>query len=96
MKEGITMRNNDSKNHESEITIVDENVAINCMPKILETLDLAKNDKILVEASPYDAIWGIKVHINDVNAYDIDKWQGLNLLGFALTEVRDELTKTVG
>lgn len=51
--------------------------------------------KILVEASPTDSIWGIGLTKNHENAYKPDLWFGLNLLGFALMEVRDELkTKT--
>lgn len=45
-------------------------------------------DCIIVEASPFDKIWGI-----GTKAYEIDplKWKGQNLLGFALMEVRDFL-----
>ena len=43
---------------------------------------------IIVEASPFDKIWGIgtKAHESDPS-----KWRGTNLLGFALMEVRDLL-----
>lgn len=44
--------------------------------------------KTFVEASPYDAIWGIKQSVED--AYNGAPWQGLNLLGKLLTELRDE------
>lgn len=54
---------------------------------------LQTNDKILVEASPYDAIWGIKMDESDANAHNPLKWRGQNLLGFALMEVRDALRK---
>ena len=47
--------------------------------------------RVLVEASPYDTIWGIGLakHVPDIN--NPFTWRGRNLLGFALTEVRDEL-----
>ena len=57
----------------------------------LEAYLLATGDKILVEASPYDDIWGVKIHINEPDARHIEKWKGLNLLGFALTEAKEIL-----
>lgn len=45
-------------------------------------------DRIIVEASPYDKIWGIGLGVDDPDAMDLDKWQGLNLLGVAIMEVR--------
>jgi len=47
--------------------------------------------RVLVEASPYDAIWGIGLDVDDPLAYNRDTWKGLNLLGFIITEVRDEI-----
>lgn len=52
---------------------------------------LTTEDKILVEASPVDAIWGIGMASDNKNCNNPEKWRGLNLLGFALMEVRDEL-----
>lgn len=52
---------------------------------------LSTNDKILVEASPYDKIWGIGMLETDPRAENPLLWDGENLLGFALMEVRDEL-----
>lgn len=52
---------------------------------------LATGNSILVEASPYDAIWGIRLPADSPDAQNPLKWQGQNLLGFALMEVRDEL-----
>lgn len=48
-------------------------------------------DRILVEASPYDKIWGIGMAADDQNIENPLFWKGSNLLGFALMEVRDEL-----
>ncbi|XP_063414847.1 uncharacterized protein LOC134696820 [Mytilus trossulus] len=47
--------------------------------------------KTLVEASPYDVIWGIGLEADDPMAWNCDTWKGQNLLGKALTNVRDEL-----
>jgi ribA/ribD-fused uncharacterized protein len=52
---------------------------------------LRTSDRVLVEASPVDAIWGIGMAAADPRAKDPTQWQGLNLLGFALMQVRDEL-----
>lgn len=56
--------------------------------KLLET-----GDKILVEASPYDRIWGIGLLASDPRAQKKDTWEGLNLLGYALTETRELIRK---
>jgi ribA/ribD-fused uncharacterized protein len=45
--------------------------------------------RILVEASPVDRIWGIGLAQDDEKASNPNLWRGLNLLGFALMEVRD-------
>lgn len=47
--------------------------------------------RVLVEASPVDPIWGIGLAQDDPRAHDPAQWQGHNLLGFALMEVRDGL-----
>lgn len=49
---------------------------------------LGTQERVLVEASPVDAIWGIGLAQNDARAQDPATWRGLNLLGFALMEVR--------
>ena len=54
---------------------------------------LSTGDSILAEASPYDAIWGIHLSADDPDAQDPENWQGENLLGSALMEVRDELRR---
>ncbi|MGW0733490.1 NADAR family protein [Streptomyces sp. NPDC002851] len=48
-------------------------------------------DRILVEASPLDRVWGIGLAQDDERAQDPARWQGLNLLGFALMDARAEL-----
>jgi ribA/ribD-fused uncharacterized protein len=50
-------------------------------------------DKIIVEASPLDTIWGIGMSEEDVNVSNPHCWKGENLLGFALMEVREQLTE---
>jgi ribA/ribD-fused uncharacterized protein len=45
----------------------------------------------LVEASPFDRIWGIGLAATDRRAEDPSQWRGQNLLGKILTRLRDEL-----
>ncbi|MBF9142195.1 NADAR family protein [Hymenobacter properus] len=52
---------------------------------------LSTNDRVLVEASPVDTIWGIGLAADSPDAENPARWQGPNLLGFALMEVRDQL-----
>lgn len=60
-------------------------------PEMLQIL-LNTGTKKLVEASPYDNIWGIGIAYNDVNILDESKW-GKNKLGIALMKVRELLSK---
>lgn len=52
---------------------------------------LSTGNKILVEASPYDKIWGIGMGEDHPTIHDPTTWKGLNLLGFCLMEVRRRL-----
>lgn len=59
----------------------------------LKSFLLGTQSKVLVEVSPYDTLWGIGLAQNAPRASDPRTWRGLNLLGFALMEVRDELRR---
>lgn len=52
---------------------------------------LGTGDRVLVEASPYDTVWGIGLSASEPEARRPARWRGLNLLGFALMDVRDSL-----
>lgn len=52
---------------------------------------LETGNRILVEASPYDKIWGVGLHYTDDAVLDEKNWQGKNLLGIALMNVRELL-----
>ena len=58
---------------------------------ILKEFLLSTGDAIIAEASPYDKIWGIGLHIAQALKGTVDDWKGENLLGCALMEVRDWL-----
>ncbi len=67
-----------------------------CMAKFqqnkeLGALLLATGDKVLVEASPLDKIWGVGLKASDPNARRPAAWQGLNLLGGVLMKVRSDM-----
>ena len=59
-------------------------------PPLMEFLKKT-GSAVLVEASPYDKVWGIGMKEGDKDIEDAEKWFGINLLGFALMVVRDQL-----
>lgn len=52
---------------------------------------LATEDEVLVEASPTDGIWGIRLGRENKDVTDPLRWRGQNLLGFALMRARSIL-----
>lgn len=52
---------------------------------------LATGDKVLVEASAEDTIWGVGLAEDDPRVEDETQWRGENLLGRALMRVREEI-----
>lgn len=54
---------------------------------------LDTGDMILVEASPYDAVWGVGLSADDPRILDQRNWLGTNWLGEVLMIVRDRLRK---
>ncbi|AWW37279.1 hypothetical protein ADL00_37545 [Streptomyces sp. AS58] len=52
---------------------------------------LNTGQRVLVEASPVDRVWGIGLAADDEAASDPTRWRGPNLLGFALMEARERL-----
>jgi ribA/ribD-fused uncharacterized protein len=56
---------------------------------------LGTANRVLVEASPRDRIWGIGLGAAHEQATDPSRWRGRNLLGFALMEARARLGQAV-
>ena len=50
---------------------------------LLRDILISTANAILVEASPYN--------INNAKIYDMSKWRGKNILGYALMNVREQL-----
>jgi len=50
---------------------------------------LETENRTLVEASPYDKIWGVGLEETNDLILDEKNWLGQNLLGKALMEVRE-------
>jgi hypothetical protein len=54
-------------------------------------LSVKFDDKKFVEGSPIDGVWGIRIDWQNPEADDESKWNGLNLLGKVIDDVRAEL-----
>lgn len=77
-------------NHRIEI-VVSGNEAKFSQHPIMKDFLLSTRDAVLVEASPYDRVWGVGMSADHPAIEEPKAWQGLNLLGFALMEVRSRL-----
>ena len=71
--------------------VVRGNVAKFAQHEDLRAFLLGTGDRILVEASPRDRIWGIGMGASNPDAQHPARWRGQNLLGFALVEARERL-----
>lgn len=56
---------------------------------------LATDDSIIAEAAPKDKIWGIGRNIHDKRANDVSKWNGTNILGWALMDARERIREDI-
>lgn len=52
---------------------------------------LSTGDHIICEASPWDKIWGIGLSTTDSRTFNVETWEGRNLLGRVLMSVRETL-----
>ena len=60
-----------------------------------ELLDklISTGNALLAECAVKDRIWGIGLSMTDPDRFDRTKWNGTNLLGYALMMVRDKIIK---
>lgn len=56
----------------------------------LKDILIKTGNKIIVEASPMDKIWGVGLSENDPLILDEKNWKGQNLLGKVLMKIRDD------
>lgn len=78
--------------HRFEIVVKANQAKFSSTPELKEFL-LNTGDRVLVEASPVDKIWGIGLSTDNSSVGNPNCWKGLNLLGFALMEARDQLRR---
>lgn len=83
----------DSWNASAYAIVVEGNQHKFSQDEELKQFLLYTGDKVTVEASPADFIWGIGLSQDAREANNPFQWKGTNLLGFALMEVRDNLKK---
>ena len=58
---------------------------------LMRNILLRTGDRVIVEASPYDRVWGVGLGMEDARILDEKNWRGQNLLGKALMDIRAEL-----
>ncbi|MET8040520.1 NADAR family protein [Micromonospora sp. NPDC005215] len=76
--------------HRLDIVVAGAVAKFGQRPELREYL-LGTGERVLVEASPVDRVWGIGLAADHPDAVDPARWRGLNLLGFALMRARTML-----
>ncbi len=71
--------------------VVDGNVLKFSQDEELKKLILSTENKIIVEGSVFDPIWGVGLSYDDNRILDESNWQGENLLGKAIMVVRNTI-----
>lgn len=74
-----------------ERIVYDANYAKFTQNRKLKKALIDTEGKLIVEASPYDRIWGVGLYESDDRILDTCKWPGKNLLGNAIMQVRYDL-----
>lgn len=96
-KIGRSVKNFDKKKWEEnarQIVFTGNYAKFNQNADLKEQL-LATGDKIIVEASPWDCIWGVGLAASDEKIFDPKNWRGTNWLGEAIMEVRKILKQLI-
>ena len=83
--------NADVWNEKAREIVTKGNIAKFSQNPELKTFLLNTGDMVLVEASPYDKIWGIGMGRDDASVKNPHNWKGTNWLGCCLMEARDAI-----
>ena len=78
--------------HREEIVYAGNKYKFEQNPSLMRELMKTKGTT-LVEASPFDRIWGIGLRATDPRAKIKKEWKGQNLLGLILTRLREDFMK---
>lgn len=92
---GREVRNFDQKTwvaHRFDIVVEGNMAKFSSTPDLRDFL-INTGNRVLVEASPVDRIWGIGLAEDSLEIENPYTWDGLNLLGYALMEVRSQLIR---
>jgi ribA/ribD-fused uncharacterized protein len=81
--------------HRFDFVVAGNQAKFSQNPELAKFL-LNTGERVLVEASPVDRVWGIGLAADTPDAAHPTRWRGLNLLGFALMQVRTSLSLTAG
>ncbi|MFB4303985.1 NADAR family protein [Actinomadura sp. NTSP31] len=76
--------------HRTSVVVAANQAKFTQHPELRDYL-AGTGDRVLVEASPLDRVWGIGLAADDPRAANPAEWLGQNLLGFALMAVRATL-----
>jgi ribA/ribD-fused uncharacterized protein len=92
-KFGRIVKNFDEErwNEVADDIVFNANLAKFSQNENLKKLLIGTGDKMIVECSPYDSIWGNGLNITDTLNTPESNWKGTNRLGKALMRVRKEL-----
>ena len=90
--------NNATWNKYKEFIVYQGNLLKFSSNEELKTRLLNTGNKVLIETSPFDSVYGIgldyygcSLNKQQFDLLNVNNWKGSNLLGFALMQVRDEL-----
>lgn len=88
---GVQVFSSEKWNEISRLVVYRANLAKFTQNEELMNELMDTRDVLIVEASPYDKIWGIGISPTDPARFDTEKWQGTNWLGEAIMQVRNDI-----
>ena len=88
---GVRNFDTDVWDREKQHAVLSANYAKFTQNPVIKLHILSTGNKRLAEVSPLDPVWGIGLRADDPGAKDPHKWRGKNLLGEALSAVREAI-----